>query len=172
MRGPQVAQRITGRDASAFFDADGFFRIGDVVRLLDPRDPARGLAFVARADERFKLTSGTWVRAGELRTAFLAAAGPVVADVLLVGAGTDRVSALVYPAADADPLAVRVAVDEAIVSARVGDGSAGRVARARILDEPPTAAERTAKGTLARASVAVVRADELRLLLAQDETIA
>ena len=52
---------------AAAFDAEGFYRMGDAVRLLDAEDPARGLVFDGRIAEDFKLASGTWVSVGPLR---------------------------------------------------------------------------------------------------------
>ena len=40
---------------AATFDEDGFYRSGDAVRLIDPRDPNRGVMFDGRIAENFKL---------------------------------------------------------------------------------------------------------------------
>ena len=52
---------------AAAFDEEGYYRMGDAVRLLDEGDPTRGLVFDGRIAEDFKLANGTWVSVGPLR---------------------------------------------------------------------------------------------------------
>lgn len=40
--------------------------MGDAARLVDPAEPQKGLAFDGRIVEDFKLSSGSFVRAGPL----------------------------------------------------------------------------------------------------------
>src|SRR5215475_12901549 len=61
-------------------DEAGWFKTGDAVRLADAANPAAGLLFDGRTAENFKLSSGTWVNVGTLRTAVIAAAAPVIED--------------------------------------------------------------------------------------------
>ena len=61
VRGPNVTPGYYGapdltREA---FDEDGFYRIGDAMKLADPDDPASGLVFDGRVAEDFKLQSGS-----------------------------------------------------------------------------------------------------------------
>jgi feruloyl-CoA synthase len=79
-----------------FFDEEGFYRIGDAVRWLDPLDPAKGLVFDGRIAEDFKLTSGTWVSVGALRVGAVSAAAPVIADCLVAGEGRTQVGLLAW----------------------------------------------------------------------------
>ena len=79
------------------FDAEGFYRTGDAVRLVDPNDPARGIEFDGRIAEDFKLSSGTAVRVGALRVRAVAALAPVAQDVVVAGADRDAVALLVFP---------------------------------------------------------------------------
>src|SRR5262249_27743325 len=58
---------------AAAFDDEGFYRLGDAVRLIDIEDPPRGLMFDGRIAEDFKLASGTWVSVGPLRAELTAA---------------------------------------------------------------------------------------------------
>ena len=51
-------------------------------------DPLQGIIFAGRVVEDFKLTTGTFVHVGSLRTDAIAAATPVVHDALV--AGQDR----------------------------------------------------------------------------------
>ena len=50
------------------FDEEGFYKIGDAGRFVDPEDPSWGLIFDGRVVEDFKLLSGTFVLVGTLRT--------------------------------------------------------------------------------------------------------
>src|ERR1700741_5115573 len=71
VKGPQLTPGYLGRPelTAAAFDEEGFYRLGDAVRLMDADDPLRGLAFDGRLSENFKLSSGTFVSCGELRVA-------------------------------------------------------------------------------------------------------
>ena len=69
VRGPAVTPgywRQPDLTAQAF-DDEGFYRLGDAVRLIDPADPTAGLRFDGRIGEDFKLANGTWVSVGPLR---------------------------------------------------------------------------------------------------------
>ena len=78
------------------FDEDGWFLSGDAVRFVDPADPNRGLLFDGRLVEQFKLQSGTWVMAGDLRTAVMSHLRPLAQDVLVVGENEKTVGLLVF----------------------------------------------------------------------------
>jgi feruloyl-CoA synthase len=79
------------------FDEEGFYRIGDAGRFVDPDDPSQGLIFDGRVVEDFKLMSGTFVLVGTLRTASIAAATPVLQDAVVCGEGRDEVGLLGFP---------------------------------------------------------------------------
>ena len=79
------------------FDEEGFYRIGDAGRFVDPADPSWGLIFDGRVVEDFKLTSGTFVLVGTLRTTAIAAASPVLQDAVVCGEGRDQVGLLGFP---------------------------------------------------------------------------
>jgi feruloyl-CoA synthase len=79
------------------FDEEGFYRLGDAVKLLDPDDPTRGLRFDGRIAEDFKLASGTWVSVGPLRAELLAACAPYLQDVVIGGLNQDYLVALLLP---------------------------------------------------------------------------
>ena len=68
--GPMVTPGYFARPdlTKTAFDKDGYYRTGDAVVLDDPDHPERGLAFAGRIAEDFKLTTGTFVRVGVLRT--------------------------------------------------------------------------------------------------------
>lgn len=99
VRGPNVTPgywRLPEQTAAAF-DDEGFYRLGDAVRLVDCKDPARGLFFDGRITEDFKLTSGTWVSVGPLRAQLLAALAPLAHDVIIAGLNRDFLAALIVP---------------------------------------------------------------------------
>src|SRR5438876_8802914 len=70
------------------FDEEGFYCIGDAGVFVDAHDPLQGIIFAGRVVEDFKLTTGTFVHVGSLRTDAIAAATPAVHDALV--AGQDR----------------------------------------------------------------------------------
>jgi feruloyl-CoA synthase len=81
----------------AAFDEEGFYKIGDAGVFVDDNDPVKGLIFSGRVVEDFKLTTGTFVHVGSLRTDVIAAASPVVQDALITGQDRPYIGALVWP---------------------------------------------------------------------------
>ena len=81
----------------AAFDEEGFYRLGDAMRLVDPGDPRKGLLFDGRLAEDFKLSSGTWVSVGPLRARILAAAEGFAFDAVIAAPDRDAVCALIFP---------------------------------------------------------------------------
>ncbi len=79
------------------FDEQGFYRIGDLVRWVDPEAPEQGVAYAGRLAENFKLASGTWVHVGELRLKLISAAAPVIEDCVITGHERDEVGLLAFP---------------------------------------------------------------------------
>jgi feruloyl-CoA synthase len=77
------------------FDEEGFYRLGDAVRLIDATDPTRGLLFDGRIGEDFKLANGSWVSVGPLRAELIAALAPVAQDVVIAGLNAEFVAALI-----------------------------------------------------------------------------
>jgi feruloyl-CoA synthase len=99
VRGPNVTPgywRLPEQSAPAF-DEEGFYCLGDAVRLVDPKDPQRGLIFDGRITEDFKLASGTWVSVGPLRVQLLAALAPLAQDVVIAGVDQDYLAVLIVP---------------------------------------------------------------------------
>jgi feruloyl-CoA synthase len=169
VRGPNVFPGYWGRPdlTRDAFDEDGFYRIGDAVRLADPQDLSKGLVFDGRVAEDFKLSTGTWVHAGGLRVAALAAAAPVLQDAVVTGHDRDFVGLLAWPnlaglkeicadpALHADPAklvasaAVRDHVRAGIARHNAAQtGSSMRIGRVLLMTEPPSidANEITDKG--------------------------
>lgn len=97
MRGPNIMKGYfdNGEATADAFDDEGCFRTGDAARFHDPNDPQQGLAYAGRLVEEFKLSSGTWVRAGSVRAEILAAFAPALSDLLLCGINESYLAALV-----------------------------------------------------------------------------
>jgi feruloyl-CoA synthase len=79
------------------FDDEGFYCIGDAGVFVDPKDPTQGIIFAGRVVEDFKLTTGTFVHVGSLRTDAIAAATPAIHDALVAGQDRDYVGLLAWP---------------------------------------------------------------------------
>jgi feruloyl-CoA synthase len=99
LRGVNVTPGYFGRpDLTAdMFDEEGFYRIGDAGVFVDPSDPVQGIIFAGRVVEDFKLTTGTFVHVGSLRTDAIAAASPVVQDALVAGQDRPFIGLLAWP---------------------------------------------------------------------------
>jgi feruloyl-CoA synthase len=153
VKGPMVTPGYYGRPdlTAAAFDTQGFYRSGDAASLADPDDPGAGLVFRGRLAEDFKLTSGTFVRVGAVRTALLSAA-PLLSDAVIAGEDRSFASALAWlNQAQADGLSadqVRRALAAALARHNQAAGSAARIERLMLLDEPADldAGEITDKG--------------------------
>ena len=161
----------------AAFDEDGFFRTGDAVKFVVPGDPNQGLRFDGRISEDFKLMTGTWVRAANLRLDVLVRLAGVAADVIITGADRSEVGILIVP--DADLRQASGLIDDAgamiipdlsgtlqtALGAMTGSSS-NRIIRCLVLSEPPqlTEGEITAKGNLNFRKLLTRRADLLERL--------
>jgi feruloyl-CoA synthase len=167
VRGPNVTPGYYKRDdlTRAAFDEEGFYRIGDAVKLADPQDPAKGIVFDGRIAEDFKLTTGTWVHTGAVRVKLIAAGNPLIQDAVITGHDRDEVGALVFlnPAVAKDLAAdaVRAQIAGALRAlAAEGAGSSMYPARALVMTEPPSidANEITDKGYMNQRAVLERRA--------------
>jgi feruloyl-CoA synthase len=99
LRGVNVTPGYFGRPdlTKAAFDEEGYYCIGDAGVFVEPGDPAQGIVFAGRVVEDFKLTTGTFVHVGSLRTDAIAAATPVVQDALVAGQDRPYVGLLAWP---------------------------------------------------------------------------
>jgi feruloyl-CoA synthase len=178
VRGPNVTPGYHRQPdlTRAAFDDDGYYRIGDAGRLVDPDDPSAGVRFDGRVAEDFKLSSGTWVNVGRLRTEALSSAQGLLSAAVVAGHDTDAVVLLAWldpgraaalagerPMAELvrDP-AVHAALRERLAPA-AGAGASRRIARVWLLVVPPVldAGEITDKGYVNAAAVLAHRADEV-----------
>jgi len=139
------------------FDEEGFYKIGDAGRFVDPEDPSWGLIFDGRVVEDFKLMSGTFVLVGTLRATAIAAASPVLQDAVICGQDRDYAGLLGFPNVAAcrqlagedgaklstpellaHPAVVGVLREGLGRMNREGKGSSMRVKRALLMTEPPS----------------------------------
>ena len=179
VKGPNImpAYHEDADKTAAAFDEDLFFITGDAVRFVDPADPSRGLAFDGRVSEDFKLSTGTWVQAGTLRLAVLAALKGLAADAVICGHDRTELGVMIFPlpgagAGSADAGALTDPALKAEIAARLKaynagtSGSAKRIARALVLASPPSieGAEITDKGSLNVRRILENRADVLERL--------
>jgi feruloyl-CoA synthase len=151
------------------FDEEGYYRFGDAVRFLDPEDVNKGLVFDGRLAEDFKLTSGTFVNVGPLRSKILHWFAPYVTDVVIAGHDRNYLAVLLFPNLEAsrrlapelgDTASAAEILDHQAVQTKIASllqslaaeatGNSNRVERAMLVEEPPSldAGEITDKGSL------------------------
>jgi feruloyl-CoA synthase len=155
------------------FDEEGYYRLGDAVRLIDPAHPHKGLVFDGRIAEDFKLATGTWVSVGPLRASLLAALSPLAFDVVIAGLNRDFLGLLIFPhlsacaaflgkahAADAaelvaDARLIREFTARLNAHAEAHPASSTRVERVVLLEHPPQLdrGEITDKGSINQRAV-------------------
>ena len=183
LTGPNVTPGYHDGPAAtaAAFDEEGFYRTGDAARFVDRDDPGQGLLFDGRLAENFKLATGTWVVVGPLRTGLVSEA-PVLADAVI--AGHDRAYAAALAWVDQgearrlcgtegdvplDHPALRGHLAACLRRSNGSAGSAGRIERLLLLDEPPSLdlGEITDKGYVNQRAVLDRRADAVRRLFAE-----
>jgi feruloyl-CoA synthase len=165
-RGPNITPGYLKRDdlTRAAFDEDGFYKMGDALKPLDPDDFSRGFLFDGRLGEDFKLATGTWVNVAKLRIDLLAALRPLVRDLVICGHDQAYAAALLIADADAAPgdPAVREELLERLEAfAEANPGSSTHIARAIFLDRPLSidAGEITDKGSLNASAIRERRRD-------------
>ena len=191
LRGPNITPGYWRRPdlSQSAFDEEGFYAIGDALRLAEPNNFAAGFEFDGRIAEDFKLATGTWVSVGPLRGHFVAAFDPLVRDAAVAGHDRDEVGMLVFPdeqatrklaphlaaeAPFADVLAderVKDAFQERLAAlARKATGSSTRVTRLALLAEPPSIdlGEATDKGSLNQRAVLANRSADVEALYAPE----
>src|SRR2546423_2663601 len=148
-RQPEITQ--------ASFDEEGYYRLGDAFALADDADPGAGLLFRGRISEDFKLSTGTWVHVGPLRAKFIEHFAPLVRDVVITGHARDEIGVLIFPSVPAE----KGKLESLLKSlAAKSTGSSNRIARALVLEEPPSldAGEMTDKGSINQRAVLERRA--------------
>lgn len=170
------------------FDEEGFYRLGDAVRFVDPDHPERGLAFDGRTAEEFKLASGTWVSAGTVRVNAVAATGGALSDAVVCGLNQDDIRLLGFLneawcrrlVGEDLPLEALIRHPKVREAVRAGLSSyneahpnaAARVARILLQAEQPRAddGEITEKGYINQSRTQERRKDQVKILYFQDES--
>ncbi|HTW67888.1 MAG TPA: feruloyl-CoA synthase [Bryobacteraceae bacterium] len=169
----------------AAFDDEGYYCLGDALQFVDPGDPGKGFIFDGRISEDFKLATGTWVSVGPLRAKFLAHCAPYLRDIVFAGHDGDYVAALIFPNVEACRTLVAGGSDLEVVRservrakfmgllrelARASTGSSTRVARAMLMEEPPSIDkhEVTDKGSFNQGAVLRNRAELVKELYAPE----
>ena len=160
------------------FDEEGFYKMRDALKPVDPDNFDAGFDFDGRTGEDFKLASGTWVSVGPLRARFVGACAPLVRDVVIAGINRDEISALVVldldgcrlinptlplddlGAAASDPLIVAAFRERFQALVAGATGSSTRIVRAVLLDRPLSIdrGEVTDKGSINQRAVLEHRA--------------
>jgi feruloyl-CoA synthase len=171
MKGPSMTPGYWRQPelTATLYDEEGYLKTGDAVRLLDPADPGKGILFDGRIAEDFKLLTGTWVSVGPLKTKIVLHFAPHLRDVVMTGADRDELGALFFADTEACRAlcpdlpkgapeiavlrhqAVRTRFAELLTElAKEATGSATRVTRGMILEEPPSIdkQEMTDKGSI------------------------
>jgi feruloyl-CoA synthase len=188
LRGINVTPGYFGQPelTKKMFDEEGFYCIGDAGIFVDDSDPLQGIIFAGRVVEDFKLTTGTFVHVGSLRTDAIAAATPVVHDALVAGQDREFIGLLAWPNLHAcrqmtgNPDATFADVvkqPEVIACFKRGleahnassTGSSMRIARAMLMAEPPSidGNELTDKGYINQRAGLERRADLVERLYAK-----
>jgi feruloyl-CoA synthase len=180
LKGPNITPGYWRRpDLTAeSFDDEGYYKIGDALKFVDPADPGKGLLFDGRLAEDFKLASGTWVSAGALRAQFVDYCAPLVRDAVIAGADRDDLTVLVFPDIEACRKFAGHAADASVMTvlgdaklreefrhrlnalARHSTGSSTRIRRMMLMAEPPSLdnGEATDKGSINQRAVLTRRA--------------
>lgn len=169
------------------FDDEGYYKLGDAVKFVDADQPERGLAFDGRTVEEFKLASGTWVSAGAVRVAAVAACGGALSDAVVCGLNKDEIGLLgflntawcqrlVGEALPADQLIAHPKVQAAVKAGlsahnKAHPNASARITRILLQPQEPRAdlGEITEKGYINQSRTQALRADQLELLYAAEE---
>jgi feruloyl-CoA synthase len=157
LRGVNVTPGYFGQPdlTKKMFDDEGFYCIGDAGLFVDDSDPLQGIIFAGRVVEDFKLTTGTFVHVGSLRTDAIAAATPAVHDALVAGQDRAFIGLMAWPNLHACRQMVGnadatfedvIRHPEVIACVKRGleahnastTGSSMRIARAMLMAEPPS----------------------------------
>jgi feruloyl-CoA synthase len=161
------------------FDEEGFLITNDAVKFVDPNDANAGLNFDGRISEDFKLMSGTWVRATNIRLDALKHFADIALDVVVTGHDRNELGLLVFPhpgsmnesvlsAGDTGGVfssnAVRTLIHSRLSAlSQHATSSSTRVVRALVLATPPSMSdgELTAKGSINARKVLTLRKELL-----------
>eukprot|EP01137_Pigoraptor_chileana_P036353 Opistho-2@31803 len=168
-RNPEATQKA--------FDEEGFYKTGDAVKFVDENCPEKGLIFDGRIAEDFKLSTGTWVNVGVLKSKIVSTGSPVVQDVVIAGLDKEYIGIILFLNADVcgsligEELSneeafqhekIKEFVDELLIKLnKTATGSSTRIEKAVVAIEAPSieVGEITDKGSLNQRAVLKHRAE-------------
>jgi feruloyl-CoA synthase len=175
VRGPNVMPGYYRREdlTRPAFDEEGFYRIGDAVKLADPDDASKGIVFDGRVAEDFKLSTGTWVNVGAVRVKLIAAADPIIQDAVITGHDRDEIGALVFLSPAAKNVDARARLADALRKLAGEGGTSTHPRRLLVMSEPPSidANEITDKGYMNQRAVLERRAAQVAQLYSSDPAV-
>ncbi len=179
LKGPSITPGYLGspEKTAEVFDEEGFYCMGDALRPVDPDDYSRGFFFDGRVAENFKLSTGTWVSVGAVRSKLVDAMGGLARDAVIVGENQAQLGALLW----LSPLAHQMAPDELnqalaeriSAAAKTATGSASRVRRVLLLAHEPSLdrGEITEKGSLNQRALRTHNAEAIDEMYRSDEGV-
>lgn len=167
------------------FDEEGYYKLGDALRFVDPERPEAGLAFDGRLSEEFKLDNGSFVPAGLVRPSLVQASDGLFSDAVICGEGQPFVAALAF--VNLTTARALAGLDEdletlvwhgrvrdhallALERAGAGQPATRRVRRLILLTTPPSLedGEITDKGYLNQGACRTCRATQVQALFAAE----
>ncbi len=185
VRGPNVMggyHEDAARTAEVF-DAEGYYRMGDLATLTDSEDPTQGVFFAGRLADQFKLSTGSWVFGAQMREAALQALAPLAAEVVLCDDNRPWLGVLAWPSPAGIKTMLDMEVGEALASGALAravrerltahnasaHGASARIARLAFLTAPPdpNAHEVSDKATINRRAVIDNRKAQVDALYAE-----
>ena len=184
LKGPNVLKGYyqEPQKSEEAFDEEGFLITNDAVKFVDFNNANAGLNFDGRISEDFKLMSGTWVRATNIRLDALKHFADIALDVVVTGHDRNELGLLVFPhpgsmnesvlsAGDTGGVfssdAVRTLIHSRLTAlSQHATSSSTRVVRALVLATPPSMSEGevTAKGSINARKVLILRKELLERL--------
>ena len=184
LKGPNVLKGYyqEPQKSKEAFDEEGFLITNDAVKFVDFNNANAGLNFDGRISEDFKLMSGTWVRATNIRLDALKHFADIALDVVVTGHDRNELGLLVFPhpgsmnesvlsAGDTGGVfssdAVRTLIHSRLTAlSQHATSSSTRVVRALVLATPPSMSEGevTAKGSINARKVLILRKELLERL--------
>ncbi len=186
LKGPSITPGYWLAEAATkdSFDEEGFYKMGDALRPVDPDDLTVGFYFDGRVAENFKLQTGTWVAVGALRAQLVNQFRGLLQDVVIVGENKPYLGALgllslqevaaqfpqlagasLAEAADHQGLQDRLA-ELLARHGKAASGSSNRVVALNLLRTPPSLdkGELTDKGSVNQRAVIANRPEEAEKL--------
>jgi len=170
-------------------DTDGYYSMNDIVDWVEPDTPEKGLRFIGRLSDEFKLDSGTWVNAYNLKEIIKPQISHLISEFVLCGVNRPTVAILAWPdmklcrtLVEDDSLADAEVLIHPIIKSNIQTALANhnrdnptgsfQISALKFLTTPPDPAkgEFTEKGTINAAAVLANRVDEVDSLYKQSDS--